>query len=415
MTGRLAAAEAYLRAGWTVVPLHGIVAGRCTCGREDCPSPGKHPRVRWRPYQNEPSTLEEVRSWWRRWPEANVGIVTGTVSGVAVVDVDPRNDGDRALDELEAGYGPLPDTAISLTGGGGEHLWFRLDEPVPSALLADGVELKAEGGLVVAPPSRHVSGGIYRWLAGADPSRRPLAPLPAWIASVAAGSFRRGAGTPPPPRSDAEREAFAAAWARAGITLLPGDNYYRCPFHDDEHPSLHVDAEGCRWYCFACRIGGGIGALRRRLGEPDVGPRRPRRGWVGPHRAVTLSGDLELQVVGESAHQDELLELTGGRRHPGGVEMDAVAELVPDEERRSRIEVWIGDRLVGRLRYEDAARLRHLVDAAVERYGVATCRAQIRGGWDRGDGDVGRFGVVVFCGPGRVAYDGGRKGGGDGT
>ena len=348
----------------------------------------------------EPASPGQVGAWWRRWPDANVGIVTGVVSGLAVVDVDPRNDGDRTLDELEAGYGPLPDTVVSLTGGGGEHLWFEVgDRPVPSVVLGDGVELKAEGGMVVAPPSRHVSGGTYRWLNGAGPDRHRFAPLPDWIAHLAGAGFRRGsAAGAAPPRTEAEQAEFADTWARVGVVVVPGDNYYLCPFHDDHHPSLHIDAEGCRWYCFACRIGGGIGALRRKLGDrAPTRPRRRLRGWVGPQRMITIVGDTEIDVVGESDHQDELLELSGGRRSYAGVELDAAAELIPDEEEHHLIEVWIADRPVGRLRFEDGARLRHVVDEAIERFGSATCRAQIRGGWDRGDGDVGMFGVVLYC------------------
>jgi DNA primase len=44
--------------------------------------------------------------------------------------------------------------------------------------------------------------------------------------------------------------------------LEPGDQHYRCPFHPDQEPSLHIDAEGCRWFCFGCRRGGGLSRLR---------------------------------------------------------------------------------------------------------------------------------------------------------
>jgi len=394
------AAIAYARAGWSVIPVHGIVAGRCTCGRPDCPAPGKHPRIRWRLAMTRRPTPEEVAAWWRRWPESNVGVVTGMVSELAVVDVDPRNGGDETLDQLEAGYGPLPDTVTSLTGGGGHHLWFSAEDlPVPSTLLGTGAELKAEGGMVVAPPSRHVSGGVYRWARGAAPGQHRIVPLPPWLRGIAHGSFRKGRRDEAAPvRTEAERQEFAEAWARAGVTVVPGDNAYLCPFHDDHHPSLHIDAEGCRWYCFACRIGGGIGALRRMLGEePPRRLRRRIRGWVGPHRRVTLTGDEEIDVVGESRHQDELLELTGGRRSYAGVEMDGIAELVPDVDDPLDVTVLLAGRPVGWLRRADADALRPVIEDALDRFGAATCRAQIRGGWDRGDGDVGMFGVVLFC------------------
>lgn len=78
-----------------------------------------------------------------------------------------------------------------------------------------------------------------------------------------------------------------------------GDAYYRCPFHDDHHPSLHIDAERCRWYCFDCRAGGGIGSLRRRLGHAgSTVPRARLRGFVGSRRPVTIAGDDPVDVVG---------------------------------------------------------------------------------------------------------------------
>lgn len=393
------AAVAYARRGWSVVPVHTAVHGRCSCGRRDCPSPGKHPRVRWSPRTREAATPEEVAEWWRRWPDANVGVVTGAVSALVVIDVDPRNDGDLALDELEAGWGSLPETVTSVTGGGGEHLWYATEEEVPSGVLGDGVELKGEGGLVVAPPSRHVSGGTYRWEHGRSPDDRDLAPLPAWVVDVVRGGFRAGRPREDAPvRTAAEREAFAEAWARAGVTLRPGDHHYLCPFHDDHRPSLHVDAERCRWYCFACRKGGGVGALLRELGEErPVRPRRRLRGFVGPRRRVTMPGDVGVEVVGESRHQDTLLQLTGGRRSYAGVEMDAVADLIPDPTDPLDVEVLIGDRRVGWLRRADAEALAEEIAAARERFGAATCLARIRGGWDRGGDDVGLFGVVLHC------------------
>ena len=105
-----------------------------------------------------------------------------------------------------------------------------------------------------------------------------------------------------------------------------------------------------------------------------------------------------VEVVGESFHQDELLSLSGGRRHYGGVELDAVAELVPDldPDAPGSVSVLIDDLAVGHLRSEDVDRLRPVIAQARVVYGFATCRAVIRGGWDRGGDDVGLFGVGLF-------------------
>lgn len=348
----------------------------------------------------EPAPAEQVDAWWRRWPDANVAVVTGTVSGVAVLDVDPRSGGDVALRALEARSGMLPETVEAVSGGGGRHVWLTATAALPSAVVAPGLELKAERGIVLAPPSRHASGARYAWAPGHGPDDRSLAVVPEWLAALARGGPERGGHPAPASRTTREREEFAAAWARAGIVLRPGDHTYLCPFHADHHPSLHVDSEACRWFCFGCRRGGGLGRLLRLLGEsaPAV-PRRRLRGRVGAPRPVTLPGAEAVEVVGEASHQDALLDLAGGRRPYGGVELETVAELVAEPHDPTEgylVAVLVDGRRVGRLRREDADALRPLLETAVEEHGAATCRALVRGGWERGGEDVGLFGVTLL-------------------
>src|SRR6266508_5731617 len=100
------AAVVYARRGWPVLPCHtptGDVV-RCSCGDPDCGSPGKHPRVR---DGLNVATVDEsqVRRWWARWPQANVGVRTGGVSGLVVIDVDPAHGGSESLDRLVADHG----------------------------------------------------------------------------------------------------------------------------------------------------------------------------------------------------------------------------------------------------------------------------------------------------------------------
>ena len=123
-----------------------------------------------------------IKAWWRKWPDANIGIPTGAASGLLVVDVDPRNGGDGALNELRETHGPFPDTAEQTTGGGGRHIIFRHpDVPIPKA-LAPGIDLKADGGYIVVAPSIHPSGNPYRWggTAGAK-ALLNLAAVPTWL------------------------------------------------------------------------------------------------------------------------------------------------------------------------------------------------------------------------------------------
>jgi hypothetical protein len=353
--------------------------------------------VSWEARMEVAATEKEVEEWWQRWPDANVGIVTGRVSGIVVLDVDPRSGGDSALLGLEERWGALPPTLEVQTGGGGRHLWFSSDEALPSAILASGLEVKAERSVVIAPPSVHATGHRYLWIAGRSPDDLTAAPVPGWLELIAHGE----AGADPhdrpnerPVRATQERAEFADAWRRAGIELRPGDRYYLCPFHDDYDPSLHVDSERCRWYCFGCRRGGGIGGLRRLIGEPQQpSPRARLHRQVGASRAVSMPGRREVPVRGESLHQDELLNLAGGRRPYGGVELEAVAELIA---LFNQVVVRIDETEVGALSPEDARRLAPAIREAVREHGAATCRAVVRGGWDRGGEDVGMFGVVLF-------------------
>jgi hypothetical protein len=394
------AALAYLALGWSVVPVHTPTERGCSCGRPDCGSPGKHPRLAWQRLTHHRPGVGEVLGWWRRWPDANVGIVTGQVSGIAVVDVDAPTDGEDVLAARERAAEPLPPTVESRTGGGGRHIWLTLPPAgAASAVLDPGLELKAEGATVVAPPSRHRSGRRYEWVPGRAPWELALAPAPQWLVPDGAPADELGRIRDAPLRTEAEREEFAAAWREVGIELRPGDRYYHCPFHDDRHPSLHVDAEGCRWYCFGCGRGGGIGRLQRLL--DGAGAAHVRSLAVGAPLAdeAAIPGEEEVPVVGEGRHQDELLGLTGGRRHYAGARAHVAAELVPEPGNRydpDAIAVEIEGLQVGYMRHSDAVAYRAAVDAARRRAGRATCEAIIRGGWDRGRGDVGAFGVVLL-------------------
>ena len=86
----------YIKGGWHVLPLYSVTKDGCTCGVRDCPNAGKHPRTH---HGVKDASLDEklVRGWFSRWPHANVGIRTGKVSGLVVLDVDPRNGGGRPL------------------------------------------------------------------------------------------------------------------------------------------------------------------------------------------------------------------------------------------------------------------------------------------------------------------------------
>lgn len=159
----LAAALAYAARGWPVLPL---------CGKLPRTAHGLH---------DASTDAACVREWWRRWPDSNVGIRTGVESGLVVLDVDPRHGGLKTLASLEAKHGRLPWTWRVLTGGGGHHHYFRHPgEKVGNSAgtLGDGLDIRADGGYVVAPPSAHESGNPYKVT-----REHELADLTGWLLS----------------------------------------------------------------------------------------------------------------------------------------------------------------------------------------------------------------------------------------
>src|SRR5262249_37138449 len=103
-------AVAYARRGWHVFPLHSIQNGGCTCGQDCGKNAGKHPRVKGG-FKAATVDVRQIEEWWRKWPDANVAIATGAVSGIMVIDVDGEK-GLATLLALVAQHGVLPPTAV---------------------------------------------------------------------------------------------------------------------------------------------------------------------------------------------------------------------------------------------------------------------------------------------------------------
>lgn len=181
----LRAVRMYARRGWHVLPLHSIKNGRCTCGKTNCGSPGKHPCLL-TGLKGSTQDLAKVKKWWSRWPKANIGIRTGAESGLVVLDIDPRNGGEKTFKKLIKKYGTLPKTLKANTGGGGFHFYFKHPGGKVKGrkdFSGPGIDVKADGGYVVAPPSLHSSGENYVWTDGAGPDDVNLAVLPRWLRS----------------------------------------------------------------------------------------------------------------------------------------------------------------------------------------------------------------------------------------
>jgi len=158
-------------------------------------------------FKDASNSLGDIDRWWSATPRAGVGLPTGKINGLIVIDLDPRN---ADLDELVDGdgechtrsvydwatevfHGSIPDTWTVETPGGGLHFYFQHpgDHVVPGIKdWMKGVDVKSDGGYVCAPPSIHPNGGEYEWAIKPD-GDTPLAELPEWIIAAMAEAQKK--------------------------------------------------------------------------------------------------------------------------------------------------------------------------------------------------------------------------------
>lgn len=149
-TTMLDAALSYARLGLAVFPL---VEG------------AKNPATA-KGFKNASTDEKTVRTWWMRNPNYNIGIACGNGTMVIDLDVDEAKDedGTATLRKWEDDNGKLPETATAVTGRGGLHMLYRIDGEVRcSANPKLGVDVRGDGGYIVAPPSIHPNGTQYAW------------------------------------------------------------------------------------------------------------------------------------------------------------------------------------------------------------------------------------------------------------
>jgi len=181
-------AASYQSLGWAVVPLCGV--------KHQCPSPGKVPvdlstgnhLSGWQ--SRAIPTSDELETWLDSplASRANIGALTGRVSGIVALDID--GEGGEFLLNKHA-HGDLPETWEYLTGGG-RRLIYAFEEGLRSIKISgdgehEGLEVLADGRQMVLPPSAHHSGRPYQWVAERDPwsGGVALARCPAWVRALA--------------------------------------------------------------------------------------------------------------------------------------------------------------------------------------------------------------------------------------
>jgi hypothetical protein len=205
VAGLLAPALAYAHRGFPVFPCHTAGPTGCSCGRVDCTAPAKHPRTR-QGLHDATTNADLIAEWWGRWPWANIGLRTGLPSGIVVLDVDPPA-GYTSLARLEGPSGKFPEGWRVATGSGGLHYWFAHPGghiPNSAGRLGQGLDLRGDGGYVIAPPSRHATGHRYTW------NRNPhLPPLPDVLVATTVRV--------PSPVTPMVVERDLSAWAAAAV------------------------------------------------------------------------------------------------------------------------------------------------------------------------------------------------------
>ena len=188
-------AKWYHEQGWQVLPVHYPVDGHCSCPLgKNCESPAKHPAVT--EWQNKAATGLDVDLWWIDHPQLNIGI---HCANLFVVDLDgPLGIG--AFKELRSKHNTeAPMTPTARTGSGGFHLYFKGVEGARNRVgVVPGVDIRAKGGQVIAPPSENMK-GIYEWVSGRARWHVPLAEAPAWLAALTLPQRKYDAPSPQEP------------------------------------------------------------------------------------------------------------------------------------------------------------------------------------------------------------------------
>lgn len=195
MKGKLSrhgkAALWYASVGWSVFP---------------CASGGKEPHRCISSEQGEAAGFkkattnkDQIKTWWTKYPSANIGIATGIVSGgLLVIDIDDQHDGYDSIVELKRKGFVFPETLTSNTPSGGMHLYYLVDEEIRSQTgVFAGIDIRCDGGYVVAPPSkRKEPKGFYIWDGETTPLERRkelgdkwISPAPKWLLDIAKGNI----------------------------------------------------------------------------------------------------------------------------------------------------------------------------------------------------------------------------------
>lgn len=180
MKGLVAAALDHAKRGYFVFPAK--FAGQQKLGHTSADQSNGNP---WGFTKNP----DEIREYWRRWPGAAIGLPTGAANGLFVIDVDTPDghdhDGRESLIRLEVQHGALPRTRMAESPTGSRHYYFKqppdITIPCSASKLGPGIDVRGDGGFVIAPPSVRPKRGEYRWI-----NHALIADAPRWLLDLVA-------------------------------------------------------------------------------------------------------------------------------------------------------------------------------------------------------------------------------------
>jgi bifunctional DNA primase/polymerase-like protein/primase-like protein len=220
----LAAALSYAKRGLFVFPAK--FAGKQKLGHTSAEKSNGNP---WG-YTKDP---DEIRAYWQRWPHAAIGLPTGAVNGLLVLDIDTKaggheHDGRETLRALEIKHGTLPHTRRASTATGGMHILMRpppgVAIPNSAGKLGPGIDVRADGGFIIAPPSIRPGRGAYAWI-----NHVRIADAPSWLVDLLTKDQKPPVALP----SSECIEAMLQVSGR-GVSLDPHDNISYAPMSADD-------------------------------------------------------------------------------------------------------------------------------------------------------------------------------------
>ena len=330
----LEAALEYASRGWKVFPCHQADKyGVCSCDNEKCVWPsnqnaGKHPRTQ-NGYKDATLDEDQIRLWWKKWPTAPIGLACAP-SGLLVLDIDPRNDGDKHFNEIQRDIGKLNGPLVK-TGSGGWHIYLLPPAGAPKGVMVRGIDIKFNG-YVIAPPSVHPCGEPYQWLEEGEPAEIP----DVWVKRLLKPERPlRLVGDPCDCKTDEVKDALSVipaddyeTWIQIGMSIKVAVGDDGITIWDEwSSTAKNYDADVIPKHWQSFKTGGGIT-------QNTIFGLARQHGWRPQLRLVTLEDlddapPLTDDDVPSEAHADaELIDI--GPTAPTRAEDKPVIRISPD-------------------------------------------------------------------------------------